>query len=270
MVRITTRDALALYLGVGLVNVPISSNSTVPLAASVRCNANASRCSLRHWLRPVARHFAANSFTNIALFVRTADKLSRDASFVTSSAPAATVRTYPADVADNAALEAALKKAVSDVGAPEVVVYNAARINLARFGEYSAEDVVEDFKLSGVGLYTAATVLMPHLQTLARSNPSAHSALFVTSGAVIHRPTVRQGLFSLAMAKSAQANLAKYLAEENKDAVHVALVMVSGLVAHDAEVLNPTNIAATFWDLYEQEKGSWEFEKGVQKKVSSL
>ena len=62
------------------------------------------------------------------------------------------------------------------------------------------------------------------------------------------------------MAKAAQAKLAKLLAEENKNVVHVALVTVSGLVSPEEEANNPTNISTKLWELYEQKKGSWEFE----------
>lgn len=205
-----------------------------------------------------ARLFATKSFTQIALFSRSSANLSRDASFVTSAAPSAQVHTYSADVTDHAALEAALEKAMSEVGAPEVVVYNAARINYGTFGQYSTEDIVEDFKIPNLGLYTTASVLLPHLQKLAKSNPSAHPALFVTSGAIIHQPFAP--VFSLSMAKAAQASLTKLLADENKDVVHVALVTIGGQVSPEEKVDNPANIATKFWELYQQKKGNWEFE----------
>ncbi|KAI9878497.1 MAG: hypothetical protein M1830_000729 [Pleopsidium flavum] len=207
----------------------------------------------------VARLFATHSFAHLALFSRSSSNLLRDASFVTSAVPSASVHTYPTDVADHAALKATLEKAVSEVGVPEVVVYNAARMNFGMFGQYSTEDIVEDFKIPNLGLYTTASVLLPHLQALATSNPSAHPALFVTSGAIIHQPLAP--VFSLSMAKAAQASLTKVLADENKDVVHVALVTVGGQVTPEEKVNNPQNIATKFWELYEQKKENWEFEK---------
>ena len=207
----------------------------------------------------VARLFATKSFTKIALFSRSSSNLFRGASFVTSAASSADVSIYSADVTDHAALTTALEKALSEVGTPEVVVYNAARINYGMFGQYSTEDIVEDFKILNLGLYTTASTLLPHLQALAKSNPSAHPALFVTSGAVIHQPF--PPVFSLSMAKAAQASLAKLLADETKNVVHVALVTVGGQVTPEEKVNNPANIATKFLELYEQKKGSWEFEK---------
>ena len=206
-----------------------------------------------------ARLFATHSFTKVVLFSRSPSNLSRDASFVTSAAPSASVHTYPADVTDHVAFKAGLEKAVSEVGVPEVVVYNAARINFGMFGQYPPEDIIADFKIPNLGLYTTASVLLPHLQALAKSAPSAKPSLFVTSAAIIHQPFAP--VFALSMAKAAQANLVKLLAEENRDIVHVALVTVGGQVTPEEEVNNPSNIATKFWELYQQQKGSWAFEK---------
>ena len=206
----------------------------------------------------IARLFATQSFTRIALFSRSNSNLLRDASFVTSAAPSASVSTYSADVTKHEELTATLQKAISEVGAPEVVVYNAARIQPSKFGTYSTEDIVEDFKIPNLGLYTTATVVLPHLQDLAKARPEAHPALFVTSGSIAYEP--RGFVFSLSMAKAAQANMVKVLTDENKDVVHVALVTIGGAVSAEEEVNNPQNIAEKFWGLWEQEKGKWETE----------
>ena len=206
----------------------------------------------------VARLFATHSFTRIALFSRSTSNLSRDASFITAAASSASVSTYSADVTKHDELTAALQKAISEVGAPEVVVYNAARIQPSNFGTYSTEDIIEDFKIPNLGLYTTATVVLPHLQELARSRPEAHPALFVTSGAIAYEP--RGFVFSLSMAKAAQASMVKVLTQENKDAVHVALITIGGPVSPEEKVNNPQNIAEKFWGLWKQEKGKWEAE----------
>ena len=208
-----------------------------------------------------ARLFATHNFTHLALFSRSTSNLSRDASFITSAAPSASVHTYAADVTDHAALTTALEKAVSEVGAPEVVLYNAARINYGMFGQYDPNDILIDFKIPNLGLYTTASVLMPHLQALAKSNPTAHPALFITSSALIHQPFAP--VFSLSMSKAAQASLAKLLAADNKDVVHVALVTVGGQVTFEEKDNNPPNIASKFWELYEQKKGNWDFEMKI-------
>lgn len=113
--------------------------------------------------------------------------------------------------------------------------------------------------MPNLGLHTTAGALLPHLQDLAKSEPTAHPALFITSGAIIHQPLAP--VFSLCIAKTAQASLARVLADQNEDVVHVALVTVGGPVSLEEEVNNAEHIATKFWELYQQEKGSWEFEK---------
>lgn len=133
------------------------------------------------------------------------------------------------------------------------------RIQYGSVGEYSPADIVEDFKIANLGLYTTASVLLPHLQDLAETEPNTHLALFVTSGAIIHQPIAP--VFSLCMAQAAQPSLARVLADQNKGVVHVALVAVGGQVSAEEEVNNPENIATKFWELYTQKRGSWKFEK---------
>ena len=107
--------------------------------------------------------------------------------------------------------------------------------------------------------------MLPFLQTMAKSkNPDAdsddgvHPSLFVTSSALIHEPFAP--VFSLSMAKAAQASLVKLLAGMNEAVVHVALVSVGDQVGMEEEVRNPANIAGRFWELYGQGRGKWEFE----------
>ena len=175
-----------------------------------------------------------------------------------SGAPSATVKTCSADVTNERSLKPALERAVSDVGAPEVVLYNAARIINANIGEYSAEDIIHDFRVPNLGLHTTACILMPHLQSLAKSNPSAHPSLFMTSGAIIHKPV--PSVLSLCMAKATQASLTKVIADENQGVVHVAMVTVGGVVSPEEKLNNPDNIATKFWELYQQKEDNWAFE----------
>lgn len=209
----------------------------------------------------VARLFAIKSFSNVALFSRSESNLLRDCTFVTSASASSTALTrgYSVDVTDGAALKIALERAIAELGVPEVVVFNPARIGYSMFGHYSAEDILEDFKVPNVGLYNTATVMLPYLQTLAKSDPKAHPSFFVTSGAIIHQPFAP--VFSLSIAKAAQADLVKLLAEDNKNVVHVALITIGGQVTPEEPINNPTNIATKFWYLYEQKRGQWTFEE---------
>ncbi len=146
----------------------------------------------------VARLFATHGFSHVVLFSRSAINLSRDALFIASAAPSTSVKTYAVDVTDHTMFSSVLEQAVLDVGVPEVVIYNAARINYGIVGQYAPIDIVEDFKVLNLGLYTTASLLLPRLRKLTETHPEAHPALFVTSGAIIHQPFAP--VFSLSMA----------------------------------------------------------------------
>lgn len=75
-----------------------------------------------------ALHFALQGFTHVVLFSRSASDLARDAAFITANAPSASIYTYAADVTDRKTFRAAHDKAMAEVGVPEVVIFNAARI----------------------------------------------------------------------------------------------------------------------------------------------
>ena len=165
------------------------------------------------------------------------------------------------DVTDHAALCTSLEEAITEIGAPEVVVYNAALVRGSKFGDYSTEKILEDFKVPNLGLYTTATVLLPYLRKIGQTNPKAHPALFVTSGAIIHEPFAP--VFSLSMAKTAQASLVKSIRDANMGIVHVALVTVGGPVGEGEGNIRPGDVAERFWELYGQERERWEFEVRV-------
>jgi NAD(P)-dependent dehydrogenase (short-subunit alcohol dehydrogenase family) len=103
----------------------------------------------------VAALFAQKGFTHIALLSRNAERLQQDAKDgglpVGSNKQGIIVKTYAADVTIPDSLNSALRKVEADFGAPEVVVYNGARVSLASLSNWdtwSEEDMVTDFRVS--------------------------------------------------------------------------------------------------------------------------
>jgi len=131
-----------------------------------------------------------------------------------------------------------------------VVVCNAARVAGGRFFEVREQDILGDLKLSTLSVYTAARVLVPHLLTLA-PDPTRKPAFLVTSGGLYKEPW--HSYFSLSLSKASQHSLTTTLAQAfAKKGVHVAAVVVHGLVNPESEFFNPRRIAGVFWGLYEQ------------------
>lgn len=100
----------------------------------------------------VASHFASQSFDRIALLSRNAERLQQDVASVKAAAAQAgrnnvTVKAYAADVGDTKSLESALDSIVKELGKPEVIVYNAARLGGSELLELSEERVEGDWKV---------------------------------------------------------------------------------------------------------------------------
>lgn len=96
-----------------------------------------------------AAYFAAHGgFNKVALLARNAERLSEDAAVVKKASSSVHVATYPVDFSDTSALQSTLQKVESELGKPEVVLFNAARIVPTKIGEESADNVVQDFKVS--------------------------------------------------------------------------------------------------------------------------
>ncbi|EHK97614.1 hypothetical protein M7I_6625 [Glarea lozoyensis 74030] len=104
----------------------------------------------------IPKLFASKTFTQIALFARTTATLTAAKDKITAAAPSATIKLYTADVTDSPNLTKALEQAVTDLGKPEVVVFNAARINYGMFDTYTEADILLDFQIPNLGLYTTA------------------------------------------------------------------------------------------------------------------
>ena len=99
----------------------------------------------------VAAQFATNGFKNIALVARNAAQLEKDHVFVVESAAAAghrvTVKTYAVDITESAKLRAVLDKVGADLGTPEFVFFNAARVKPSTLLETDEDEMIYDFKV---------------------------------------------------------------------------------------------------------------------------
>jgi len=93
--------------------------------------------------------FASHGFDRVALLARSAAKLQVDAETVAqaSISTAAQIKTYPVDVADATALQKTLQVVEAELGTPEVVLFNAARVVPSTIGQTSWEDILYDFKV---------------------------------------------------------------------------------------------------------------------------
>jgi NAD(P)-dependent dehydrogenase (short-subunit alcohol dehydrogenase family) len=98
--------------------------------------------------RNVAAEFASRGFTDIALLARRKEQLEADTKFVLEKNANANVKTYEIDVTDLARLKSTLEQVGNDLGTPEFVFFNAARVQPSTLLEASEEEMSHEFTVS--------------------------------------------------------------------------------------------------------------------------
>ncbi|KAI0015072.1 NAD(P)-binding protein [Xylariomycetidae sp. FL0641] len=203
----------------------------------------------------VATLFASKRFTKVALVARNAEKLAAVADAVkkSSSSTPIEVKTYPVDVVDADAFKKALDSVEADLGKPECIYYNAARVLPSPINPmtHDVQDIEYDFKINNSALYLCAQRYVPELLALAKQDSAAMPALIVTSSMLPQNPL--PFVFALSMVKAAQRNLMQSLWQTygSGQGVLLGLVNVAGQVSPEDKVWNPANIAAKAWEWYE-------------------
>jgi hypothetical protein len=106
----------------------------------------------------VSTLFIVKGFTHVALISRSLSRLSEDVNLVLQRAKEsgnsdAIVKAYVGDVLNPENITSILKQIEADLGAPEVVVYNAAVISRGGLGDFTEEELVEEFKVRRCHLF---------------------------------------------------------------------------------------------------------------------
>ena len=166
-------------------------------------------------------------------------------------------RGYPADAEQPNALIDALKAIEYDLGAIDVLIYNAAVLKPGGPLEVGIEQLVREFRVNVGGALVCAQHAAVGMKTRKRGS------LLFTGGGLALAPWAQMS--SLSIGKAGIRSLATTLHQDLKaDGVRVATVTVDGLVKPGAGALDPTAIADTFWALHEQPAASGELERVVR------
>lgn len=197
----------------------------------------------------VARRFGREGYT-IAALARRADALRSEVARLASAGT--TAHAYVADAADAAGLEAALGRIAAELGAPEVLVYNAYAAREQPLAQLDAETLVAEFRVNVVGALVAAQAVLPAMRK------AGSGTILVTGGGFALEPIAP--LASLGVGKAGLRNLTASLHGELKDAgIHVATVTICGYVK-PATPFDPDRIAEVYWRLHCQGAGQFERE----------
>ncbi len=204
----------------------------------------------------LARRFAAAGYT-VAILARSRDAL--DALVQGIGA-----RAYVCDVTSPKSITATFAAIRTDLGATEVLVYNAGGGVFADVEAITPEQFEASWRVNAFGALLCSQAVIPAMKAASRG-----SIVFI--GATASR---RGGPRSAAFgpAKAAQRSLAESMARSLWPAgIHVALVVVDGVVdlartrltmrdKPDSFFIQPKGVAETIYQLSQQDPSAWSFE----------
>ncbi|WP_243718879.1 SDR family NAD(P)-dependent oxidoreductase [Actinomadura sp. 7K534] len=192
----------------------------------------------------VARRFAREGMP-VALIARGERTLKETAGSIEPRD--ARVMTRVADSTDEDALRAVLDEVTAELGPPDAVVYNAAKIQADAPGELPVRAHLDAWSVNVLGALTAAAHLAP---AMARRGGGS----FIMTGGM---PEPKRRYVSLSLGKAGVRTLAELLDQEyGPSGVHVASVTVAGPVAPGTD-FDPDDIAERYWRLHVQPRDRW-------------
>ncbi len=210
----------------------------------------------------VARRFAREG-AKVALAARNPGKLADLAAEVDA-------RTYACDVTDPTAVEDMVAQVTQDLGAPEVVLFNASGRQRGPFTELDPEAVKQALLVSCYGGYLVCNAVVPAM--LARGS----GTLLLTGASASVKGYARSAPF--AMGKFGLRGLAQSLARElQPQGIHVAHFVIDGGIRSTARpddgkdaLLDPDAIAETYFQVARQHRSAWTWEVELRPWVESF
>lgn len=177
--------------------------------------------------------------------------------------PDPTLRYVQVDLADGAATEAAVHDATQAHGPPKVLIHNPAQLVISPFLETSEAQFRACWESMVLSLTHLARACLPGMV-------ESGGGAIISSGATA---SIRGGgrFAAFASAKFALRGLSQALAREYQPQnVHVSHVLLDGIIdtpssrdlhgLPEARMINPTDIAETYWTLAHQPKSAWTHE----------
>ena len=183
-------------------------------------------------------------------------------------------RSYVGDASDEASVRATFASIREELGAPEVLVYNAGAFQGGGILELSALAFEQAWRVNCLGGLLAAQAVLPAMLERGRGS-------IIFSGATASvRGSAR--FAGLAVGKFGLRALAQSMARElGPKGVHVAHVVIDGgidsprargmLAGRDASsLLSPTAIAENYWNLHAQDPSTWSHEIDLRPSVEKF
>jgi NAD(P)-dependent dehydrogenase (short-subunit alcohol dehydrogenase family) len=147
----------------------------------------------------------------------------------------------------------------SEIGAPDVVVYNASARSRGPFLELIPRDVGRAIAVSAFGAFLVAQ------EAVRRMLPSNHGAVLFTGASASVKGYAQSAPF--AMGKFALRGLAQSMARElSPQGIHVAHFVIDGVIRNPERVeppdrpesmLDPDAIASSYFHVLQQPRSAW-------------
>jgi len=205
----------------------------------------------------LARRFASGY--RVAMLARGEEYLTSLAKEIESTGGRALV--VPADVSQEKQIEEAFAAIRRELGAPEVLLYNAAMRPFGRLMETKPSTFENTWRVCVLGAFLCAQHVVPDMLT-------AHKGVMLFTGATAGvKPFPTSAAFG--PAKFAMRGLAQVLARDlGPQGIHIAYINVDGPIdmpfirqrfpdAKDEDLLKPSAIAETYWHLAHQDPSAW-------------
>lgn len=174
------------------------------------------------------------------------------------------VRAYSCDVADRASVEHLFAQALQDLGAPNLVVFNAGTFQRGGILDITPEDVERCWRVGCLGgLHVGQAAVRSMLDR-------GHGTIIFTGATASLRGSA--GFANLAVPKFGLRALAQSMARElAPKGLHVAHVIIDGQIASERyahladergpdSLLSPDAIAESYFQLHLQHRSAWTFE----------
>jgi short-subunit dehydrogenase len=197
----------------------------------------------------VAKAFGNEGYA-LALLARNPNKLEDNAQNL--KALGYNVYSFAADAGDAASLVQAFTKIRTELGNPEVLIYNAATFTFGKPSGLNSDALVSDFRVNVAGALVAVQQVLPAMQA------SQKGTILLTGGGLALSPFA--DVSSLGIGKAGIRSLAFSLAQElTSSGIHVATVTICGTVEPGTH-FDPDAIAQSYLALHKQPPTEFETE----------
>ncbi|MBI0579993.1 SDR family NAD(P)-dependent oxidoreductase [Neobacillus cucumis] len=186
-----------------------------------------------------ARKFGKEGF-KVALISRSMESLQKYENELKTEGIEA--KGFPGDASSEESIKTAIDAVIKMYGKIDVLLYNAASGKPGKPTSLSADQIVEDFKISVAGALTSVKEVIPYMQ---------NGTILLTGGGLALHPYADYA--SLAIGKAGIRNLAYSLHQElSPKGIYVGTLTVKGFV-QEGTYFSPENIANAFYSMYENQ-----------------